>query len=231
MNAATLRQIGAGYLVTKESGSSGGFEEKLRGAKSAGTRVIVIGRPNREDGMTEVQAYAYLNDRFGMKESQLHERTGNLRFPMFFDLTDRSILIVGGGTIATRRAEVLSNFGCRIEVVATQFSPRMKELAENSDLILSERAFDPKDIAEQFFVLAATDDSALNRKINELCEYEHIFCNTADNKTTCDFYFPSVIMKNEIVLGLAGNGADHAATKKLADKLRHCLKNETEEDT
>ncbi|MFA0814173.1 MAG: precorrin-6A reductase [Anaerofustis sp.] len=230
MNTATLNQIGADYLVTKESGASGGFEEKLRGANAAGATVIVIGRPNKEHGMTEAQAYHYLNDRYGIKESQKQERIADLRFPMFFDLSNRSILIVGGGNIATRRAEVLTQFGCRIEVVAKQCSPGIKEMAEHSDMILSERDFDPKDIAEQFFVLAATDDSDLNRKIHQLCEHKHIFCNTADNKTTCDFYFPSVISKNEIVIGLAGNGADHAATKKMADKLRHCLKNETEEN-
>lgn len=50
MNTAMLRQVGAKWLVTKESGASGGFEQKLSAARKAGARVVVIRRPTRETG-------------------------------------------------------------------------------------------------------------------------------------------------------------------------------------
>ena len=46
LNTALLRQIGARWLVTKESGKEGGFGEKIRAAKKAGARVVLIGRPD-----------------------------------------------------------------------------------------------------------------------------------------------------------------------------------------
>lgn len=46
MNLALLRQTGASYFVTKESGKAGGFEEKLAAAKDAGAVLVVIGRPD-----------------------------------------------------------------------------------------------------------------------------------------------------------------------------------------
>ena len=45
LNRAILRQIGARWLVTKESGDRGGFLEKIMAARKCGCRVIVIGRP------------------------------------------------------------------------------------------------------------------------------------------------------------------------------------------
>ena len=48
-NLALLRQISASYLVTKDSGLEGGFEEKIEAAKAAGTKVILIGRPPEEE--------------------------------------------------------------------------------------------------------------------------------------------------------------------------------------
>ena len=51
MNVATLRAIGAKYLVTKESGKSGGFQEKLDAAQQAGAQCIVIGRPTQAHGL------------------------------------------------------------------------------------------------------------------------------------------------------------------------------------
>ena len=56
MNVAMLRAVGAGWLVTKESGSRGGFTEKLNAAARCGIRAIVIQRPEAESGITAEQA-------------------------------------------------------------------------------------------------------------------------------------------------------------------------------
>jgi len=50
LNYAMLKEIHAAYLVTKESGKSGGFEEKIQAANRAGVTTIVIGRPQKESG-------------------------------------------------------------------------------------------------------------------------------------------------------------------------------------
>ncbi|MGF7143047.1 precorrin-6Y C5,15-methyltransferase (decarboxylating) [Anaerotaenia torta] len=52
MNEAMLRQFDIRYLVTKESGSTGGFEEKLEAAGRTGTQVMIIGNPEKEPGYT-----------------------------------------------------------------------------------------------------------------------------------------------------------------------------------
>ena len=52
MNELLLRETGAEYLVTKESGKPGGFAEKMRAAKRAGAKVIVIRRPAERAGVT-----------------------------------------------------------------------------------------------------------------------------------------------------------------------------------
>lgn len=60
LNAAMLRQFQAEWLVTKESGSAGGFEEKLAAAQKAGAGVVLIGRPVREEGMSPMEVRSYL---------------------------------------------------------------------------------------------------------------------------------------------------------------------------
>ena len=65
MNAAMLRTIGAQYLVTKDGGAPGGFEEKESAAKSAGARLVVIGRPPEEEGLSLSKTISALCARFG----------------------------------------------------------------------------------------------------------------------------------------------------------------------
>ena len=65
MNAAMLRTIGAQYLVTKDGGAPGGFEEKEAAAKSAGARLVMIGRPPEEEGLSLSKTISALCTRFG----------------------------------------------------------------------------------------------------------------------------------------------------------------------
>lgn len=64
MNEATLEQIHASYMVTKESGRAGGFGEKLAAAAAAGVTLVVIGRPEQETGYTVEQVL----DLLGLEE-------------------------------------------------------------------------------------------------------------------------------------------------------------------
>ena len=65
-NYATLKQIGAKYIVTKDSGTAGGYEDKVRAAMRAGAIVVLIERP-KEEGYSYEEVISILEDRLGLK--------------------------------------------------------------------------------------------------------------------------------------------------------------------
>ena len=67
MNVAMLKSIGASYMVTKQSGNAGGFEEKIAAARKAGAKLVVIGRPAQREGLTSGDTIRLLSDRFGFQ--------------------------------------------------------------------------------------------------------------------------------------------------------------------
>ena len=67
INIAMLRQTGSTWLVTKETGKAGGFLDKVQAAKEAGARLIVVGRPVRETGLSEDEVRALINREFGIQ--------------------------------------------------------------------------------------------------------------------------------------------------------------------
>lgn len=83
-NYATLKQIGASYIVTKDSGSAGGFEAKVRAARRTGAKVILVRRPD-DSGITYDEAVSMLCVRFGIGRPA----TGRSR--------DRTVTLVGIG--------------------------------------------------------------------------------------------------------------------------------------
>ena len=66
MNVAMLQSFHAEWMVTKESGRNGGFEEKIEAAKKAGVRVVLIGRPKEEEGLSEDEVKRYLVEKFDL---------------------------------------------------------------------------------------------------------------------------------------------------------------------
>ncbi len=69
LNLALINFTGAKWLITKESGQSGGFYEKVEAAAKSGIRLVVIGRPRREKGLSLSEAEKEL-ERLGEKESE-----------------------------------------------------------------------------------------------------------------------------------------------------------------
>lgn len=70
LNYALIRQVDAKYIVTKESGATGGYLEKINAAKRAGIQSIVIGRPIEEEGVTYSQCIELLNGKYSIQEKK-----------------------------------------------------------------------------------------------------------------------------------------------------------------
>lgn len=64
MNVAMLRSVGAAYMVTKLSGSTGGYDEKVAAARQAGAKLVVIGRPPQRQGLSYPETLELLCSRF-----------------------------------------------------------------------------------------------------------------------------------------------------------------------
>ena len=68
LNIEMMKRYNTRYLVTKDSGSVGGFEEKARAAAKAGAELIVIARNGLEQGTGYCEIVKLLKDRYGQRE-------------------------------------------------------------------------------------------------------------------------------------------------------------------
>ena len=127
-------------------------------------------------------------------------------FPMFVDLSGRQVTVVGGGSVALRRSETLLYFGVDIKVIAPEIRSEFYRLDSEGKVVLCNREYQEGDAKGADLVIAAE------------CQKAHIPVNTADDRELCDFYFPSVVLTEDIVIGL--NSIDHDPKKvKEARKI------------
>ena len=146
------------------------------------------------------------------------------RFPMFFSLSGKQVLIVGAGRVASRRAEILAQFGADIQVIAPESTEQIKKMAAGHVVQWERRCFQTDDIQAQFMVFAATDNGILNNEIVKLCRTKQIFVNHAGDRMQSDFYFPGIAREGSMVLGVTASGADHRLASDLTGKLQQWLR-------
>ena len=144
-------------------------------------------------------------------------------FPFFVDIEKQNCLIVGGGIVALRKVEVLLPYDPDISVIAPEFAPEIRELAETSAIRLEERAFSMEDLTGRDFVVAATDDQVLNQHISLTCKKERIPVNVVDVKEECSFIFPSIVRDGDIVIGISSGGKSPAVTQYLKKQIREVI--------
>lgn len=216
-NEALLRQAKIRWLVTKDSGAAGGFPEKLEAAARTGTGVVVIGRSAQPRGLSWDALWEELSRRFGVQLPQEEPAAPPSHFPLFVDLRGRTVQLIGGGNIALRRARSLQGTGCRICVISPEILPELKALLGPGDW--QSHRWQPGDACGQL-VLACTDDPAANEAVGRECRQKGIPFNRCDRKEDCDFYFPAVLRRGPLVMGLCSSGQDHAQVRRAAACLR-----------
>ncbi|KMT21838.1 precorrin-6A reductase [Clostridium cylindrosporum] len=217
LNSAILAQINAKYMVTKESGDVGGFQEKVDAALKSMAQLIVIGRPLKEIGysLEEIEQRILSHLKLDYKKEDIKRY-----FPLFVDLEDKLVKVFGGGNIALRRIKTLLNFNCKVEVIAPKVLDEIKTLEIEGKIKLTLETYNEGDCKGSDIVLALTDNREVNHRIYSECTELNILCNIGDKKEECSFYFPGVVIKDNVVVGVTASGLNHSEAKKVTRIVR-----------
>lgn len=225
INQATLKMIGAKYLVTKDAGASGGFEAKVSAALELGCQAIVISRPVQATGYTFAEVLAFFKIKPEEDKPAAESKEQKRFFPLFLDLAGKKVVVVGGGKIAERRLKVLASFGADITVISPQATADIAEAAQTGNLQWLKREFQNDDIASlaPLFVVAATDSRQVNQAVKLAAEKHNLPASIADNRAECTCYFPAIAEGENYLAGLVSKNGDHKGVKYLAEQIRSLL--------
>ena len=141
-------------------------------------------------------------------------------YPIYADLTDRDVLVVGGGVVAARKVGALLKRQIQVTVVAPEIHPELQELTDDSLLIIHQRSYQTGDLAEHWLVIAATDDSDLNRKVFAEAAESRIFCNVVDQPELCTFQVPAVVRQGLLQIAISTGGASPALARRIRQELQ-----------
>ncbi len=149
---------------------------------------------------------------------------GSKFFPLFIDIKDKLVLVVGGGKIAARRVNTLLKFGVRVRVIAPEINEDLKGLKDKNLIEVISRDYCSHDIDGCYLVVAATNKRHVNCLVGADAKRSGAFVSVADCKEESNFYFPAIFEDEGVVGGLISKGgSNHSLVRRRAEEIRKCL--------
>lgn len=126
--------------------------------------------------------------------------------PLFHNLKGRTVLVVGGGEIALRKARLLSGAGAVLRVVAPEVEPQLVELVKRGGGRSVVRGYVRDDLVGCVLAIAATDDEPLNAQVSEDAKALGMPVNVVDSPELCTVIFPAIVDRSPLMIAVSSGG-------------------------
>ena len=141
-------------------------------------------------------------------------------YPVFLDMKDRKVLVVGGGFVALQKIKTLLDSGAIVKVITKELiAKEIKELPVSLEI----REYNENDMIGVSIVIAATNSHEVNTKIFEHSKKYNVLLNAVDDKDNCDFILGAIVNKGDITVTISTAGKSPIVAKKIRDKVNEML--------
>ncbi|PWU03827.1 MAG: siroheme synthase [Terriglobia bacterium] len=140
-------------------------------------------------------------------------------YPIFLNLRDRPVVVVGAGKVALRKTRDLLDAGARVTVIAPEWRRDFEQLPVRRVT----RRFRAADLEGAVLVFAATDDRQTNHRIGILAKSKGIFANIADAAEECDFVVPARVRREHVQIAVSTGGENPRYSAELRRKLEEII--------
>ena len=147
-------------------------------------------------------------------------------FPIFTDLRDKTVLVVGHYRVLEFKIEKLLEAGAKIKLISSFVSDKLQNYTKSGQLTLNSDKFNEKYLDDVWLVICGSDDDKLKMNIARETENRNIFCNFVDEAPLSSFISPSVITRGDITIAISTEGKSPALNKKIKDIISNTIGDE-----
>jgi len=144
-------------------------------------------------------------------------------YPIFLDIENRTVVIIGGGNVCARKAETMMNYGARVTIVSPEFTDEIERWGKSGALQIRRKKYEDSDLDGANIVIASTDDQGVNEQIAADCRRRRIPVNVVDVTPLCEFIVPAIVDKGSVTLAVSTGGKSPALARTLKEELQRLV--------
>ena len=144
-------------------------------------------------------------------------------FPVFMDLDDQRVLMVGGGEQAAQKLRLLVRTGARLQVLAAEVCDEIIELAERRRVTLERRPLHARDLAGVRLVYVALEDDGEVARVVAMARAAGVPVNAVDRQELCDFITPAIVDRDPVIVAIGTEGTAPVLARQIKTRLEAML--------
>ena len=149
-------------------------------------------------------------------------------FPLFINLENKKVLVIGGGKVATKKIEKILEYGADITVVTGNVvEEKLLKLEnvkiENNQKIENDKAKIEKLVKGYFLVIAATDNEELNENIANVCDSNGMLINNVSSKVNMNAMFGGIVKNSEFQIAISTSGKNCKRSRAMKSEIQKVL--------
>ncbi|ACV39841.1 precorrin-2 dehydrogenase/sirohydrochlorin ferrochelatase family protein [Leptotrichia buccalis] len=152
----------------------------------------------------------------------------NMWFPLFVNLENKKILVIGGGKIAYKKITKILEYSANVTIVTEKIEEEKLLQLENVKIVDNKRIENDKDTIEElvkdyFLVIAATNDEELNENIAKICDSRGILINNISSKTEMNAMFGGIVKNDEFQIAVSTGGKNCRRSRAMKSEIQKIL--------
>ncbi|NNC78505.1 MAG: uroporphyrinogen-III C-methyltransferase [Woeseiaceae bacterium] len=136
-------------------------------------------------------------------------------FPVFLKLNNKSVLLVGGGQVAARKARMLLDAGARLTIVTPETNAAVDALGKTRNVTIKRRRFRSSDIDGHWLVVSASNSPNVERDVALAAENARVFCNAVDDIANCSYITPAIVDRSPVVIAISSGGTAPVLARRI----------------
>lgn len=145
-------------------------------------------------------------------------------FPLFLDVANKPVLVVGGGEVACRKIDSLLRAGACVTIISPKVEPYLQTLVDAERCTWVQNFYSSELMTKKFIqVWATTDNPVLNHQVHKDAKNMSILVNVVDDLPFCDFITPSMVNRGRIQIAISSGGASPVLVRNIREKLEAVL--------
>ncbi|MDX2367096.1 MAG: NAD(P)-dependent oxidoreductase [Colwellia sp.] len=144
-------------------------------------------------------------------------------FPVFLDANYITAMIVGGGEVASRKIELLLKSTSNITIMSKDVCTSVERLINLHQLTWLKHNYQSGHFSHINLVIAATDDTLINKTIAEEARALNILTNVVDQPELCTYITPAIIDRSPMIIALSSSGSAPILIRMLREQIEKTL--------
>ena len=152
----------------------------------------------------------------------------NMWFPLFVNLENKKVLVIGGGKIAYKKITKILEYSANVTIVTEKIEEEKLLQLENVKIVDNKRIENDKDIIgelvkDYFLVIAATNDEELNENIAKICDSRGVLINNISSKTEMNAMFGGIVKNDEFQIAVSTGGKNCRRSRAMKSEIQKIL--------